>query len=146
MLWEMLVTECDKIVKANTNSVKLKFSKAQQIRKCFVNPKTENEDFGQCVNYNFEVWISELQKQSFADVLTSEQVILNISQCSLENAGVAVSFNKYTGLKDCKFIKKRLQHRCFPVKFAKFLRSLSFKEHIRWLLLEISYELSLYCI
>ena len=28
-------------------------------------------------------------------------------------------FNKDAGLKTCCFIKKRLQHRCFPVKFAK---------------------------
>ena len=26
-------------------------------------------------------------------------------------------------LKACNFIKKRLQHRCFPVKFAKFLKA-----------------------
>ena len=32
-------------------------------------------------------------------------------------------FNKVVGLKVCKFIKKRLQHRCFPVKIAKFLRT-----------------------
>ena len=32
-------------------------------------------------------------------------------------------FNKYTGLKAYDFIKKRLRHRCFPVKFAKFLRT-----------------------
>ena len=31
-------------------------------------------------------------------------------------------------------------------KFAKFLRTPIFTERIRWLLLEISYELSLYCI
>ena len=29
--------------------------------------------------------------------------------------------------------KKRLQHRCFSVKFAKFLRTPFFKEHLRWL-------------
>ena len=33
-------------------------------------------------------------------------------------------FNKVKGLKTCKFIKKRLQHRCFPVKSAKILRQL----------------------
>ena len=27
------------------------------------------------------------------------------------------------GLKACNIIKKRLQHRCFPVKYAKFLRT-----------------------
>ena len=32
-------------------------------------------------------------------------------------------FNKILGLKACNFIKKRLQHRCYPVKFAKFLKT-----------------------
>ena len=31
-------------------------------------------------------------------------------------------FNKVVGLKACNFIKRRLQHKCFPVKFAKCLR------------------------
>ena len=52
-------------------------------------------------------------------------------------------FNKYAGLEACNFIKKILHRRCFSVKFAKFLR-IPFTEHIRWLLLEISHELSLY--
>ena len=29
--------------------------------------------------------------------------------------------NKVAGLKAWNFVKKRLQHRCFPVKFKKFL-------------------------
>ena len=53
-------------------------------------------------------------------------------------------FNKYAGLKAFNFIKKRLQHRCFPVKIAKFLEIPFFTEHIKWLLLEISHELSLF--
>ena len=32
------------------------------------------------------------------------------------------------------FIKKRLQHRCFPVKFVKLLRTFIFTEYLRWLL------------
>ena len=32
-------------------------------------------------------------------------------------------FNKVTDLKAWNFIKKRLQHRCFPVKSEKFLRT-----------------------
>ena len=32
-------------------------------------------------------------------------------------------FNKVAGPQACYFIKKRLQHRCFPVKFAKLLRT-----------------------
>ena len=32
-------------------------------------------------------------------------------------------FNKVAGLKTCNFIKKRLQHRFFPMKFAKSYRT-----------------------
>ena len=32
-------------------------------------------------------------------------------------------FNKVICLKDCIFVKKRLQHLCFPLTFAKFLRT-----------------------
>ena len=31
-------------------------------------------------------------------------------------------FNKAAGLQTCNIIKKRLQHRCFPVNIGKFLR------------------------
>ena len=33
-------------------------------------------------------------------------------------------FKKVAGLKTCNFVKNRLQHRCFPVKIEKFLRTL----------------------
>ena len=46
-------------------------------------------------------------------------------------------FNKVAGLKACNFIKNRLKHRCFPMKFANFLRTPFFREHFRWLLLKI---------
>ena len=39
------------------------------------------------------------------------------------------------GLQACNFIKKRLQHRCFPVKFAKFLRTHFLKNSCERLLL-----------
>ena len=39
-------------------------------------------------------------------------------------------FNKVAGLKALNFIKKRLQHRRSPVKFAKFLKTY-FEEHHR---------------
>ena len=57
-------------------------------------------------------------KQSFADVLQN--------RCS----------EKVAGLRVCIFIKRRLQYRCFPVKFRKFLRTPFFTEHLWWLLLE----------
>ena len=44
-------------------------------------------------------------------------------------------FKKIAGLKAHNFIKKRLQHNCFPGKPAKFLRTPFFTEHLHWLLL-----------
>ena len=32
-------------------------------------------------------------------------------------------YNKLAGFKPCNFIKKRLWYRCFPVNFAKFLKT-----------------------
>ena len=36
-----------------------------------------------------------------------------------------------------KFVKRRLQHRCFLVNFVKFLRTSFFIEHLQWLLLHL---------
>ena len=44
-------------------------------------------------------------------------------------------FNKAAGLKAFDFFKERLQHKCFPVNIAKFLRTVIFMELLRWLLL-----------
>ena len=41
---------------------------------------------------------------------------------------------------DCNFIKKRFQHRCFPVNFVKFLRTIFSKEHVWWLLLKVFFS------
>ena len=40
-------------------------------------------------------------------------------------------FYKVAGLKTCNFIKKRIQHRCFPVKFAKYFKNTCFEERPR---------------
>ena len=42
-------------------------------------------------------------------------------------------FNKVAGTQNCNFIKKRLQHRCFSVKFAQLLRKPFLTEHLYWL-------------
>ena len=45
-------------------------------------------------------------------------------------------FNKVAvqGLRPASLLKKSLWHRCFPVDFAKLLRTTFFTEHLRWLL------------
>ena len=47
-------------------------------------------------------------------------------------------FSEVAELKVCNLIKKRLQHRCFPVNIVKFLRTPFSTEHLRWLLLYVS--------
>ena len=47
---------------------------------------------------------------------------------------LASLFNKVPGLSS----KKKLQYRCFPVKFAKFLRTPFFTEQLQWLLLRFN--------
>ena len=39
-------------------------------------------------------------------------------------------FNEVAGLKACNFVKKRLQHKYYLVKFGKFLRALSLTEQL----------------
>ena len=53
-------------------------------------------------------------------------MFLEISQNSQEHTCARVP---------ATLLKKRLWHRCFPVNFVKFLRTLIFTEHLWWLLL-----------
>ena len=49
----------------------------------------------------------------------------------------------FLGMRPATLLKKRLWNRCFPVNFAKFLRTSFLKENVRWLLLflwKIIYE------
>ena len=54
-------------------------------------------------------------------------------------AGTHVSESSLIKLQALKTAtKKRLQNRFFPVKFAKFLKTPLFTEHLHWLLLTVS--------
>ena len=44
-------------------------------------------------------------------------------------------FNKFAGLQTGNFITKRLEHRCFPVNLAKFLKTPILKDIFERLLL-----------
>ena len=87
------------------------------------------------VCHSEQKWENVIEQQPFTDVLQN--------RCSENFANFAGKpvleslFKKVAGLRPCNVTKKRLQHRCFPVKFAKFLRTTLFTEHPRWLLLVI---------
>ena len=64
----------------------------------------------------------KLKKQPFVDVLQN-RCSQKFRKFHRKTPVLESLFNKAAGLKACNFIKKRLEHRCFPVKFAKFLRT-----------------------
>ena len=51
-----------------------------------------------------------------------KKVFLKVSQVSQKTPVLESLFNKVTGFQ-VNYIKKRIQHRCFPVNNAKFLRT-----------------------
>ena len=63
-----------------------------------------------------------------------KQVFLNNLQIHMKAPVLESLFDKVEDLKACNFMKKRLQHRCFPPKFVELLRKPSFTEHLWWLL------------
>ena len=80
-------------------------------------------------------WTIEQQKQP-PEVFCLKKMFLKISQFSQENTCIGVSFYKVAGLQTCNFIKKRLQHRFFPVNNAKVLRTPILKNICERLFLE----------
>ena len=73
------------------------------------------------------------QKQSFPCVLQNG-FLKNFANFTKETPVLESLANKVALLKPFKFIKKRLQHMCFPVKNANFLKK-SFLQNTWWLLL-----------
>ena len=67
------------------------------------------------------------QKQMFAYVFQYER--------SEEFRNIYRKIPVLESLQACNFIKKRLEHRRFPVNISKFSRTPFFIEHLRWLLL-----------
>ena len=74
--------------------------------------------------------------QAVAQRCSVRKVFLEISQNSQENTCARFSFLIKLQT-PATLLKKRLWHRCFPVNFAKFLRTPFLTEHLRWLLLFI---------
>ena len=61
-----------------------------------------------------------MQNQSFADV-PQTRCSYKIRKFHRKAPVLEPIFNKVVDLKACNFIKKRLQHSCFPVEYAIFL-------------------------
>ena len=92
-----------------------------------------------------EATLSNIRKFQRKYQTQSPVISSSPSQVSLK-IGVLKNFAYITGQHRCCslfliklikfFIKKRLQHKSFPVTFAKFLRTPFFTEHLQWLLVD----------
>ena len=95
-----------------------------------------NQDFRSTSLQTFR-FENEEKKKSGNEAVVCSQSFLKSSRSQIFFKKCAVkNFANFTGKHVC--IKKRLQHRCFPVKFAKFLRPSFFTEHLRCLLLKLN--------
>ena len=88
--------------------------------------KSDNEPFRSTILLSFQ---SE-QKKACVNESHEKNYRSSRSQMFFK-MGVLKNFSNFTGPAT---LLKRLQHRRFPVKFAKFVRTPFFTEHLRWLL------------
>ena len=77
-----------------------------------------------------------MDRSSCPEVFCKRGVIKNFAKFTGKYLCQSLFFSKVAGLRPATLLKKRLWHRCFPVNFAKFLRTPFLTEHLRWLLLD----------
>ena len=82
------------------------------------------------------MWNKSNRTEAVVQRCSVKRVFLEISQNPQENTCASLIFDKVAGLRSATLLKKRPWHRCFPVNFAKFLRTPFLTEHLRWLLLK----------
>ena len=78
-------------------------------------------------------WNSLKSAEAVVRRCSVKKVLLEISQNSKENTCVRASFLtklEAWGLRPATLLKKKLWHDCFPLNFAKFLRTPFFIEHL----------------
>ena len=80
-----------------------------------------------------------LLRSSRSEVFCKKMFLQNL-QISQENICTRVPFFIKLQAWPATLLKKDLWHRCFSVKFGKFLRTSFFMEHLRWLHLSIQKE------
>ena len=82
-------------------------------------------------------WRRQISRSSRPKVFCKKDVLRNFAKFTGNHLCQNLFFKKFAGLWPATSLKKRLWHRCFPVSFRKVLRTTSFIEHLRWLLLMV---------
>ena len=73
-----------------------------------------------------------------AEVFCKIGVLRNFAKFTGKHPCQSLLFNKVADLRPATLLKKRLWHRCFPVNFAKFLKTPFITKHLWRLLLKTS--------
>ena len=82
------------------------------------------KDILKCLSHT----LSRLERTSHSKMFFKKDFKLKFCKFHKETPLLESLFNKVSGLKTCNFIKKRIQHSCFPLKFARFLIG----KHLCW--------------
>ena len=77
----------------------------------------------------------EFVRSSRAEVFFKKGDLRNLAKFTGKHLCQSRFLNIVAGLRPTTLLKKKLWHRCFPVNFAKCLRTPFFIEHLWWLLL-----------
>ena len=83
-------------------------------------------------------------RSSRPELFCKKGVLKNFAKFTGKHLWQSLFFNKVAGLRPATLWEKRLWHRCFPVNFPKFLRTLFLTELLRWLLLLLEKNLFLF--
>ena len=84
---------------------------------------------------SIEKKVNVIQTEAVVQRCSVKEVFLKVPQNLQENTFARVSFLINLVASTWNFIKKRPWHRCFPVSYAKLLRTPFLTQHVPWLLL-----------
>ena len=101
----------------------------------FCQKKLRNQSFS--CNFAFAFLMNAMYISSRPEVFSEKGVLRKFAKFTGKHLCQSLFFNKVAGLRPATLLKKRLWHRCFPMNFAKFLRTAFLTEHLRWLLLYV---------
>ena len=94
--------------------------------------------FSSSWRYIESVRTKQYSRSSHRRYSMKKSVLRNFSKCTGKHLWQSLFFNKVAHLRPATLLKKRLWHRCFPVKFAKLLRTPFLQSTSGWLLLVFS--------
>ena len=89
------------------------------------------------MNTFLAIFQSKITRSNHRRCSIKKVVLKNFANIHKKTPLLQSLFNNVAGLRPCSFIKKRLQHRCFPVNIAKSARTPNLKNICTRLLLHL---------